>query len=166
MLGPPRQDQTPVTQAVGRQLSRPARSLLATLMRWAPDNPNDVDIPEQATMPVVQEAMDRLAAKMKPATEAEINQLLSILSAAVPTFADETNAGVWVRYCRDFPPDVLERAIDKIIRTHRYNSNVLIADVVQRCEHDWQWIERKRWRRQLTALRDKMEQDNASQAAE
>lgn len=88
--------------------------------------------------------------------------MLSILSAAVPTFADETNAGVWVRYCGEFPPDILGRAVDDIIRTHRYNSNVLIADVVQRCEQDWRWIERKRWRRQLNALRAKLVEQEAA----
>ena len=49
---------------------------------------------------------------------------------------------VWIEMLENYPSDVLKRAIDVLIRRHKWNSPPSIADVIEQAEADPSYKER------------------------
>lgn len=99
--------------------------------RAASSLPTTVEHIEAAIMPL-----------FAPAGSKATAVLLDRLFAVVPMPPPDAMA-TWIKHLSEYPPDVLDRAIDVVIRRHRWNTPPLIGEVVEAAERDE--LHHERW---------------------
>lgn len=72
--------------------------------------------------------------------------LLDKMFAVLPMPESRAALKIWNERLRRYPADVLGRAVDRVIDSHRWPKPPAIADLVDRCEHDLALDRRRRAR--------------------
>jgi hypothetical protein len=127
-------------------LSDEARSLLRRLDGWTPMHryPDELEV---GFVP----ALAEVRAVLAPAGTKGATVMLDRLFAVLP-MPNEDGLSIWLEHLEYIPADVLRRAVDAVIRRHKWNSPPSIADVIEAAEADREYVERRRAEKQLTQL--------------
>jgi hypothetical protein len=93
--------------------------------------------------PALNSASAEVASLLAPAGAKATAVMLDRLFSVLP-MGNADGLPVWIELLQDLPADVLRRAIDEVIRRHRWNTPPTIADVVAAADEDDEYQERKR----------------------
>lgn len=140
-------------------LTSAAESLKQDLSCWKWSD----EIPASATAMAVAALSQQWEPALRPAGAAfamvQIRRLFSVLPAPIPIEGPDPLTE-YVKALSNYPPDVLERAIDGVIRNHHWRNAPLIGDICNLCSIDPVYKERLDLQRRLGNLKTRMRQQD------
>jgi len=119
-------------------------------------------MPDGLTSSQLAGCLANVEAVCQPITEARFAGALNYLVAHGLTIAPKQPdmpdpIALYYAAMREYPASVIARAIKRTVATHKWNTPVLVAELIEHAEQDGEWARLKRARSQLASAKWKAE---------